>query len=64
MPMEKRLESEFILETKVAKNIIGKEYLEYLVNWKCHLINDSTWMNVTTLQKASYSIKDLMRKSS
>ena len=57
-------EAEVILETKVAKKTRGKEYLEYLVKWRGHLAEDSTWMSATDLEKQGYAIDDLMRRSS
>jgi len=64
MPTAKTLEAEMILGTKVAKKTREEEYLEYLVERKGRPVEDSTWMNVAALQKACYSIEDLMSRSS
>ena len=64
MPTERPTEAEAILETKVAKKTRGKEYLEYLVKWRGHRVEDSTWMNATDLEKKGYAIDDLMSRSS
>jgi len=53
-----------ILDTKVANKTRGKEYLEYLMKWKGHPVEDSTWMNVASLQKVGYYVEDLMIVSS
>jgi hypothetical protein len=63
MPMAKSLEAEMILDTKVAKKTRGKEYLEYLVKWKDHPVEESTWMNIAELQKIGCSVEDLMSRS-
>lgn len=41
-----------------------KEYLEYLVKWKDHPMEDPTWMDETTLQKVGHTIEGIMSKSS
>ena len=64
MPMERPAEAEAILETKVAKKTRGKEYLEYLVKWRGHAAEDSTWMSAADLEKKGYAIDDLMSRSS
>ena len=64
MPMATNLEAEQILDTCVTKKTGKKEYLEYLVKWKDHLMEDSTWMVEAMLQQAYYSIEDLMSRSS
>ena len=44
--MEKPLEAEKILDTRLTKNTRGREYLNYLVKWKEHPEEDATWMSV------------------
>ena len=46
------------------KNTSGKGYLEYLVKWRGHRAEDSTWMSAEDLEKQGYAIDDLMSKSS
>jgi hypothetical protein len=48
----KTLHVEKILDIKVVRKTWRKEYLEYLVKWKNHPIEDSTWMNVAYLMQA------------
>lgn len=64
MPVEKNLEAKQIFDTHVAKKARRKEYLEYLVKWKDRSMEDSTWMDESSLQKAGHSIEDLMIRSS
>lgn len=40
-----------------------KGILEYLIKWKDHPMEDSTWMTATMLQKSGVTIKDLMERS-
>ena len=47
MPVAQQLEAEEILDTKVAKSTRKKDYLEYLVKWKAHPVEDATWMSAT-----------------
>ena len=63
MPMAPPLEIEGILDTQVAKRTRRKEYLQYLVKWKNRRIEDSSWLNTTQIQKAGYSVDDLMEQS-
>jgi hypothetical protein len=44
MPTFKPMEINKILDRRIAKRIRNKEYFEYLVKWKGHLVEDSTWM--------------------
>ena len=52
------------METKVTKKTKGKEYLEYLVKWQGHPVEDSTWMSAADIEKKGYAIDDLMSRSS
>ena len=54
---------EIIFDTRVGKKARGKEYYEYLVKWKDHPLEDSTWMTTTMLQKSGVAIEDLMDRS-
>ena len=64
MPTERPVEAEAILEIKVVKKTRGKEYLEYLVKWRGHPAEDSTWMSAADLEKRGYAIGDLMSRRS
>jgi len=63
MPMAPPLGIERILDTQVARRTRRKEYLQYLVKWKNRPIEDSSWLNATQIQKAGYSVDDLMERS-
>ena len=64
MPLETSLEFEHILDIRVTKKIGRKEYLEYLVKWKDHLMEDSTSMDEETLQNEGPSVEDIMSSRS
>lgn len=64
MPTEIPAKAEAILETEAVKKTRGKENLEYLVKWRGHPVEDSTWMNATDLEKKGYAIDELMSRSS
>ena len=64
MPTKRPAAVEAIMETKVVKKTRGKEYLEYLVKWRGHPAEDSTWMSATDLEKQGYAIGDLKSRSS
>jgi hypothetical protein len=50
------LEVENILDTKVARSTRKKDYLEYLVKWKEHPVEDSTWMSVAEMEAKGFTI--------
>lgn len=60
MPMVQPHEIEGILDTQVAKKTRRKEYLQYLVKWKNHPIEDSLWLDAAQIQKTGYSVEELM----
>ena len=64
MPEAQPLEVENILDTKVVKSAREKDYLEYLVKWKAHPVEDATWMSATKLEAKGFSIADLMNRGS
>lgn len=63
MPSAQLLEIKGILNTQVARQTRKKEYLQYLVKWKNWPIEDSLWLDVGQIQRAGYSIKQLMDRS-
>ena len=48
---------------RMSKKTRGKEYYEYLIKWKDHTIEDSTWMTATMLHKNGVITEDLMDRS-
>ena len=63
MPSVQPHEIEKILDTQVAKKTRRKEYLRYFVKWKNLPIEDSSWLDAAQIQKAGYSVEELMKRS-
>lgn len=63
MPLVQPHEIEGIIDTQVAKKTRRKEYLRYLVKWKNRPIEDSSWLGMVQIQKAGYSVEELMERS-
>jgi len=63
MPSAQPHEIEKILDTQEAKRTRRKEYLWYLVKWQNRPIEDSSWLDATQIQKAGYSLEELMEQS-
>jgi hypothetical protein len=42
---------EGILDKRVSKRTRRKEYFEYLVKWKRHLVEDASWENEAEIHK-------------
>ena len=57
-------EAKSILDTRVEKCTRQRDYLEYLVKWKGHLIEDSTLMDAKELETKGYSVVDLLNMGS
>ena len=64
MPIAKPLGAKEILDTKVEKSTRQKDYLEYLVKWKAHPVEDATWMSTVELEAKGFSVVDLMNRVS
>jgi len=47
LPKSVQKEIEEILDQKMTKRTIGKEYFHHLVKWKNQLMEDATWMTTT-----------------
>jgi hypothetical protein len=47
----KKLQMECILDKRVGKKTRRKEYYEYLVKWKNHLVDDASWETEVEIQK-------------
>ena len=62
--MAQPLEVESILDTRVEKRTKQRDYLEYLVKWKGHPVEDSTWMDAKELETKGYSVADLLNRGS
>ena len=62
--MPNPLEDEMVLDMQIARKTGGKDYYEYLVKWKDHSKEDSTWMNVVDIWKSGDYVEDLMKRMS
>jgi hypothetical protein len=51
IPFAKKPQMESILDKRVSKRTRRKEYFEYLVKWKGHLVEDASWENEAEIQK-------------
>jgi hypothetical protein len=54
---------EKIIDQRIGKKTRRKTYLEYLVKWKGHPIEDANWENEADIQKHGKSVQDLMDRS-
>jgi hypothetical protein len=54
---------ELILDKRVSKKTRRKEYFEYLVKWKGHLVEDASWENEAKIQKHGQTMRELMDRS-
>ena len=52
------------MDTKVAKSTRKKDYLEYLVKWKEHPVEDATWMSTAELEAKGFVVNDLLNRGS
>jgi hypothetical protein len=51
MPIAEKPQMESIIDKRISKKMRRKEYFEYLVKWKGHLVEDASWEDETTIQK-------------
>jgi hypothetical protein len=51
MPIAENLQMECILDKRVGKRTRQKQYFEYLVKWKVHLVEYASWENEAEIQK-------------
>jgi hypothetical protein len=64
MPVAKNPQKEIILDNRVNKTTRRKEYFEYLVKWKEHLVEDASWENEEEIRKHGQTLQELMNRSS
>jgi hypothetical protein len=64
MPVDEKAQMESMIDKRISKKTRRKEYFEYLVKWKGHPIEDSSWEDEATIQKHGKTVKELMNKSS
>jgi hypothetical protein len=54
---------EKILEHRVGKNTRRKMYPQYLVKWKDHPVEDSSWVTELNILKDGRIVQELMDRS-
>jgi len=47
----------------VVKKTRDKEYIQYLVKWKDHLLEGATWMKTSSISNLGRNIEELMDMS-
>jgi hypothetical protein len=56
MPITEKPQMEKIVDQRIDKRTKRKTYFEYLVKWKGHPIEDSSWENKVVIQKNGNSM--------
>ena len=64
IPVAENPQMESIIDKRISRKNRRKEYFEYLVKWKGHLVEDASWEDEETIQKDGQTVKELMNKSS
>ena len=52
---------ESIIDKRIRKKTRRKEYFEYLVKWKGHLVEDVSWEDEAEIQKHGKTVQELMK---
>jgi hypothetical protein len=63
MPVADKPQMECILDKRVSKRTRRKQYFEYLVKWKNHLVEDASWETKEEKQKHGQTMQELMDSS-
>jgi hypothetical protein len=63
MPVVEKPQMECILDKRVSKRTRKKQYFEYLVKWKNHLVEDARWDTEAEIQKHGHTMHELMDRS-
>jgi hypothetical protein len=63
MPVADKPHMEHILDRRIGKKTRRKQYFEYLVKWKDHPVEDSSWENEVKIQKHGHTVCELMERS-
>jgi hypothetical protein len=68
--MEKKMliaekpQMESIIDKRISRKTRRKEYFEYLVKWKGHLVEDASWEDEAEIHRHGQTMQELMNKSS
>ena len=63
LPVAEKPQMECILNKRVGKKTRRKEYFEYLVKWKGHPVEDSSWETEAEIKKHGHAMQELMDRS-
>jgi hypothetical protein len=63
MPVADKPQMERTLDKRVSKRTRQKQYFEYLVKWKNHPVEDTSWENEAEIQKHGKTVWELMDRS-
>jgi hypothetical protein len=64
MPVAKNPQMESIIDKRIRKKTRRKEYFEYLVKWKGHLVEDASWEDEAEIHKHGQTMQELVNMSS
>jgi hypothetical protein len=60
MPVPEKPQMEQILNKRVGKKTRRKDYFEYLVKQKGHLVEDASWETEAGIWKHGHTVQELM----
>jgi hypothetical protein len=63
LPVAQKPKMERILDKRTGKKTRRKQYLEYLVKWKNHPVEDASWETEATILKHGQTVQKLMSRS-
>jgi hypothetical protein len=63
MPVAENPQMESILDKRVSKRTGRREYFEYFVKWKGHLVEYASWENEVEIQKHGQTMREVMDRS-
>ena len=52
-----------MLDIRITKKTKHRDYFEYMVKWKGHLVDDAIWMNEQDLWFQRFDIVDIQNSS-
>jgi hypothetical protein len=55
---------EGIIDKRISKKTRRKEYFEYLVKWKGHLVENASWEDEATIHRHGKTMQELMNMNS
>ena len=63
LPVAQKPQMECILDKRTGKKTRRKQYFEYLVKWKNHLVEDASWETDAVIKKHGHTVQELMDRS-